>query len=384
MTDRKKNMSNQPPRIAVIGAGTAGSMALWALARRGVMAVGFDTYAPGHDRGAAGGESRIFRTAYKEGSAYVPMLRRAYELWRELERAAPAPLLTLSGGLTIGSAEHPDVRTVIDCAQQYDLDHEVLDPKTAARRFPEHPVRDGEVAVLDREAGVLRPEPAVLAAATAAEGLGATVRRYSPVRSVTPHTDGVTIRTDETEEIYDHVVLAPGGWAMVQNLLGHFPLETHQITTCWFPAREPARYAPDRMPIVIRSGMPGYSCFPAIDGVAVKVSIHHTERPRVRTPDDLPRSAPDDVLQAARETVREFLPGLHPEPVRIGTYADCFTPDQHGMVGSLPGQPNVSVLGGFSGHGFKLAPAIGEVAAELVLDGTSTQQITHLDPSRLC
>lgn len=377
-------MSQQPPRVAVVGTGTAGSMALWALARRGVPAVGFDTYAPGHDRGAAGGESRIFRTAYKEGAAYVPLLQRAYELWLELERTASVPLLTLSGGLTLGASDDPDVRTVIDCAEKFGLDHEILDPAEAARRYPEHRVREGEVAVLDRAAGVLRPEPAVLAAATTAEQLGATVRRYSPVRAVTPHTDHVVVRTDSGEETFDHVVLAPGGWATAQDLLGYVQLEAHQITTCWFPAREPERYALSRMPIVIRCGTPGFSCFPAVDGVSIKVSIHHAERPHVPTPDDLPRSAPDDVLHAARDTVRALMPGLHPDPIRIGTYADCFTPDHHGLVGHLPGQPNMTVLGGFSGHGFKLSPAIGEVAAELVLDGGTTREIAHLDPSRFC
>lgn len=375
-------MSQETPRIAVVGTGTAGSMALWALARRGVPAVGFDTYAPGHDRGAAGGESRIFRTAYKEGPAYVPLLQRAHELWRELEGTTSVPLLTLSGGLTIGAGDNPDVRTVIECAEKFDLDHEVLDPKEAGRRYPEHPVREGEVAVLDRAAGVLRPEPAVLAAATTAERLGATVRRYTPVRTVTPEADRVVVRTDDAEETFDHVVLAPGGWATVSGLLGYVPLEAHQITTCWFPAREPARYALSRMPIVIRCGTPGFSCFPAVDRVSVKVSVHHADRPHVRTPDDLPRSAPDDVLHIARETVRELMPGLHPDPIRIGTYADCFTPDHHGLVGPLPGHGNVTVLGGFSGHGFKLSPAIGEVAADLVLGGATTHQIAHLDPSR--
>lgn len=377
-------MSEQSQRVAVVGSGTTGSMGLWALARRGVSATGFDTFAPGHDRGAAGGESRIFRTAYKEGPEYVPLLQRAYELWRELERTAPVPLLTLSGGLTIGATTHPDVRTVIACAEKFDLEHEILDSTELSRRYPEYPVHDGEVAVLDRSAGVLAPEPAVLTAAMRAEELGATIRRYCPVRSITPHARGITIRTDETKENFDHVVLSPGGWATTQELLDYVPLEAHQITTFWFPAREPTRYTPDRMPIMIRCGTPGFSCFPAVDGVSVKMSITQAERPRVGTPDQLPRSAPTDALHTARETVGELLPGLHPNPIRIGTYADCFTPDHHGMVGAIPGHSNLTVLSGFSGHGFKLAPAIGEVAADLVLDGKSTQQIAHLDPSRFC
>jgi sarcosine oxidase len=376
--------SRQQPKVAVIGTGTTGAMTLWQLARRGVPAVGFDRYAPGHDRGAGAGETRIFRTAYREGAAYVPLLQRAEQLWRDLEAESGAALLTMSGGLTLGAPDDPDVRMVIDCAERFGLEYEQLDRHEAARRFPEHPLRDGEVAVLDRHAGVLRPEPSVAAAAAAAEGLGATVRRYDPVQEVVPDGDRVVVRSASGEHVFDHVVLAPGPWAGDQGLLDFVPLEVHQITTYWFPAQDPARYAPDRMPIVIRCGEPGYSCFPAVDGLSVKVSLHHVQRPRLGTAEELTRSGPADLLPAMRETVQQFMPGLRPDPVRIGSYADCFSPDGHGLVGSLPGRRNVTVLAGFSGHGFKLSPVLGEIAADLVVDGGTARDIAHLTPSRFC
>src|SRR5690606_8216391 len=131
----------------------------------------------------------------------------------------------MSGGLTVGSEDHPDVRAVRACAEEHGLDHEVLDPTEAGRRFPEHRVREGEVAVLDHAAGVLRPEPAVLTAALLAERCGATIRRYDPVESVTPDGDGVVVRSRDRETRVDHVVIAPGPWARDQALLSFVPFE---------------------------------------------------------------------------------------------------------------------------------------------------------------
>ncbi|MFC5826307.1 FAD-dependent oxidoreductase [Nonomuraea insulae] len=199
--------------VAVVGTGAVGSMVLWRLAARGIPAVGFDAYAPGHDRGAAGGESRIFRTAYKEGPEYVPLLREARGLWSELERAAAQRLLTPVGGVTVGPREHPKVAAVLAAARAFDLPVEVLTGQDARDRVPEHPLRDGEVMVVDPDAGYLRPEPAVVAAVAVAERAGARVARYTPVTEVRQDADGVTVVTAGGERRFTHAVVAPGPWA---------------------------------------------------------------------------------------------------------------------------------------------------------------------------
>lgn len=373
---------NELPTVAVVGTGTMGAMTAWQLARRGVPVVAFDAYAPGHDRGAAGGESRIFRTAYREGAQYVPLLQRAQQLWHELEQETGSALLTLSGGLTVGPRDNPDVREVLAGDQEFGLGCEVLEGAEAAERFPDHPLAADEIIVLDRQAGVLRPELAVHAAAQAAQRHGAVIRLYTPVRSISADADRVVVHAADGDHEFDHVVLAPGPWAAKHELLDFVPLEVQQITTCWFPAKQPKRHLPEHTPIAIRIGELAFSCFPAMDGISVKVSVHHVDRPRLGTADDLPRTASDEVLHAARTCVAEVLPALHGEPIRIGTYADCFSPDGHALVGRLPGQPNVTVLAGFSGHGFKLAPAIGAVTAADVLDDGGSAAVPHLDPAR--
>ncbi|MFC7037592.1 N-methyl-L-tryptophan oxidase [Nonomuraea rubra] len=363
--------------VAVVGTGAVGSMALWRLAGRGIPAVGFDAYAPGHDRGSAGGESRIFRTAYKEGPRYVPLLREARELWAELDRGAGRRLLTPVGGITVGPREHPAVLAALAAARAHDLPVEVLTGRRAAERAPEYPLRDGEVMVADPDAGYLRPEPAVVAAAAAAEQAGARILRYTPVKEVRQDTTGVTVVTEDGgEHRFTHAVLAPGPWA--RRLLPDLPIAARAITSTWFPRRYETLFDPGRCPIAIRVGEPAYSCFPSMDGAGVKVNLHVPWRD-LDSPDALERSAPPAYVRQVAAAVAATLPGLRPDPIRVATFADAFTPDGHGLLGT---RGRTVIAAAFSGHGFKLAPVFGDIVADLVETGTTTRDIDHLAPNR--
>lgn len=379
-----------PPRVAVVGTGVTGAMAAWRLAERGADVLAFDAYGPGHDRGASAGESRIFRTAYKEGSGYVPLLRRSHTLWRELEDAAGRALLTLCGGLTLGPPDHPDVAAVRRGAEEHGLPHEVLTSSEAGRRFPQHLLADDEVAVLDPQAGVLRPEPAVQAALARAEAHGARLLPYHPVTGLTEREGGWRIASRGRTYDVDHVVLSPGPWTRaLPQLPGlpELPVRARQITACWFAARDADAHRPDRLPVAIRRHRDaGFSCFPVLDGTAVKIVPHHLGWPEIASPEELPRTADADFAQAASAAVAALLPGLVPHPVRIGVYAESFSDDEHALLGPLPGADNATVLTGFSGHGFKLAPVFGDIAADLVLGGASREfaadDLAFLDPAR--
>jgi sarcosine oxidase len=371
--------------VAVIGTGTVGSMALWRLAERGIKAVGFDAFAPGHDRGAAGGESRIFRTAYKEGPAYVPLLREARELWSELERSSGRRLLTPVGGVTVGPREHPKVQAVLESARAHGLPVEVLAGDDAWSRVPEHPLRDGEIMVFDPNAGYIRPEPAVVAAAEAAERAGVRIARYTPVSEVRPDADGVTVVTSDGEQHrFTHAVLTPGPWAPAAGLLPPdiaARLTTKAITSTWFPRHDETLFDPARCPIAIRVGEPAYSCFPAVDGVGVKVNLHVPWEP-IGSPESLPRTVPTEYVGRVAAAVAATLPGLRTDPVRIATFCEAFTPDGHGLLGPYGPGGRTVIATAFSGHGFKLAPVFGDIIADLVETGATKRQIDHLPPDR--
>src|ERR1700754_5114341 len=152
--------------VAVIGVGTMGSMALWRLAGDGLRVIGLEQHEPlGHELGAAGGRTRIFRVAYKEGAWYVPLLQRAATLWAQLSETTGARLLLPTGALSIGTADHPDLAEVLRSAREFGLPHEVLDHDQLATRYPQHRLRPDDVGVVDPQGGLLFPGAAVRAAA---------------------------------------------------------------------------------------------------------------------------------------------------------------------------------------------------------------------------
>lgn len=357
-------------------------MVLWQLAEAGVSTVGFEQYGVGHDRAAAGGESRIFRTAYLEGPQYVPLLSRAHELWGRLESESGRALLTLNGGLMIGPHDSEEIVNVLASAQRYDLPYEVLEPQAMAERYPQHRLQPGEIAVLDRRAGVLRPEFAVRAAVQCALGRGASVVTGTRVLEIDPDPYGVRVRAGDRDYRFEQVVVTAGPWTgrFAPELDGSVSAE--ELVMTWYPARDVEAYTPDRFPVFIRAGGE-YGAFgiPTLDGGSVKVAAH-APYARLQSADALDRNVDPQLLDPINETVANTLPGLDPYPVRVSAYMDAYTADGHGLVGAMPGAENVWVLGGFSGHGFKMSPAFGQIAADLVQHGTTAWDIGHLRPDR--
>lgn len=368
-------------RVAVVGTGTIGAMALWRLAERGIKAVGFEAYAPGHDRGAAGGESRIFRMAYREGPEYVPLLTSARQMWHELESHAPGPLFYRSGFVTVGDPDHPDIVTSMESVRVHGLDIEVLDAHQAAQRVPEHPVRDGETMIFDPLGGLLLPERSVLTAAARAEELGAEIRRYQRVTDIVEHADHATVVTGDRGEAFDQVIVACGPWVGDLAVLEGLTLQPKQLTATWFPRRSHDRFVLGKTPTALRVGTPGFSCFPAVDGNGVKV-IAHGAYTEIDDPEGLPRSATEAVVRRASGFVAEVLPDLYPDPIRVATFSDAYTPDYHPYLGRADSGSSIIHASGFSGHGFKLAPMFGELLADVVIDDQPRVDIGFMDPAR--
>lgn len=368
-------------QVGVVGVGSVGSMALWSLARRGIDCLGIERFTPGHDRAAAGGESRLFRTAYLEGPEYVPLLLRSRELWRELEQTSGRDLLTLNGGVMIGPETSQEMRNVVASAEQFDLPHRVLDSAGLRAELPQHRQVDGMIGVVEEWAGFLRPEFAVYEAARAAERDGATVFGDTVVHEIDGRGDHWTIRTDRGDHTVERLLVSPGPWtaSLVPGLADH--VETRRLIMTWYLADDVAAYAPDRFPVFIRTEG-GRHIFgaPTLDGGTVKVAPHGAYGPT--DPDDLDRDIHPGELDRINDLVARWFSGLSPAPVRTATYMEAYTSDNHGVVGRLPGEAPGWVLGSFSGHGFKMAPALGEIGADLATTGEPRFGLDHLDAAR--
>ncbi|PTH85077.1 N-methyl-L-tryptophan oxidase [Streptomyces sp. A244] len=370
-----------PKRVAVIGTGSMGSQVMWRLAARGAEVIGYDRYAPGHDRGAAGGESRIYRAAHLGEPGYVPLLRLADRMWEQLQAETGRSLVRRSGSLVMGETASAAMQLLLSTSAAQGLDHEVLDREELARRYPQHRLPDGHTGVLDRLGAVIRPEASIQAAAARAEQLGARLHRYTTVREVVPEAGGgVRVVTDQGTDHVDTAVVTVGPW--INTLLPDLPrtIDVRRVICSWhLPTRHD--WFAGGAPSFVRATP--HDCFgiPSPDGISVKLGLSFKYHAPVPEPERLDRTVGPEELGVFRELIGELMPDLNPDPIRMSAYMEGYTESGNPLVGHLPGEDDIIVMAGFSGSGFKFSPAMGEIAADLALDGTTEHPIDFLAPA---
>jgi len=385
MANRK--LMNGAYDVIVLGLGAMGSAAAYHLAARGKQVLGLEQFTAAHDRGSSHGHSRIIRQAYFEDPAYVPLLMRAYELWRRIEHESATRLLTITGGLMIGGPDTPVVAGSLRSAQEHELPHELLDATDIARRFPPFKVQPGTVALWEKQAGVVRPEAAVRAHLRRAADLGAELRFEEPVlrwNAASSH-DRVEVVSACDTYTAERLVVAPGAWAPdVLAGLG-LPLQVERQVQFWFdPVGGVEPFLPEYFPIYIwdTGDDPPFYGFPAMDGAAggVKVAFHHGGA--TCTADTLDRTIYPDEVARIRAAIATYVPALA-GPLREAI--PCMytnTPDEHFVVARHPQRSQVLIAAGFSGHGFKFAPVVGEILADLAITGSTSHPIGLFNPER--
>ena len=369
----------------VVGLGAMGSAALDALARRGVRGLGLDRHPPGHDRGSSHGRSRVIRQAYFEHPDYVPLLREAYEGYERLGRDCGETLLVRTGGLFAGDPGGEVVEGSRLAAERHGIPHERLDAREVRRRFPALRIPDSAAAVYEPGAGFVRAEPTVRAQVDRAVRRGAAIRTGVEVHAIRRGGTQVEVETSIGTLAADRLVVAAGPWA--DRLLAE-PLSaaaaslrvTRQPVVWLGTPHELLPVRDDDFPVWLldlgggRSvyGLPPHAAIDAAPGRPsgerlVKAAIHGGGE--AADPDRVDRQVPDSEAEAIAATVRAVVPAageVRASSVCLYTYS----PDGHFILDRDPEDPRIAIACGFSGHGFKFAPVVGEILADLALDGT--------------
>ena len=360
--------------VIVVGVGAMGSSACYHLARRGVRVLGLERFDIPHARGSSHGSSRMIRTAYYEHPDYVPLLRRAYELWRELEAATGQELLHVTGGLYLGPPDGGLVGGSLQAARLHGLEHELLDRPAVARWFPQFHVPHDWVGFYETQAGWLPPEKVVAAYAGAALAAGAELHGHEPVVGWSSDASGVTVRTGRGEYRGEYraarVIFCGGAWTdRLVTDLGVRLVVTRQVMG-WVWPKEPAPFQPGRLPvwaIDYPDGSLDYGFPMHPDTPGLKVAHHASGTPT--DPDAVaPEPLPGDE-QTFRPALARFLPGADGPLLAMRVCLYTNSPDHHFIIDRHPADPRVTLACGFSGHGFKFASVAGEVLANLSLDG---------------
>jgi sarcosine oxidase len=383
--------------VIVIGLGGMGSAAAYRLAQRGLRVLGLDRHPPVHDQGSSHGSSRITRQAYFEDPAYVPLLLRAAELWPQIEADSGRTVVLWTGGVMVG---RPDSRTVagsLRSAQQWGLPHEMLDAAEIRRRFPTMTPADDEVALFERNAGLVIPEESVAAQLALAARAGAELHHEEPVtRWRAIPGGGVEVTTPAAWYQASQLAVCPGPWApeLLADLDIPFGIE-RQVQYWWAPAKDPNRFRADRHPIYIWEAADGqqFYGFPSFDdpvgrtkdGVKVgadwvKVAMFHGGL--TITPETIDRTVHPAEVEAMRDFVAPRMPDLPGTLLKALTCMYTNTPDEHFVIARHPAHEQVVVACGFSGHGFKFVPVVGEIVADLVTEGRTAHPIGLFDPGR--
>ena len=370
--------------VAIIGLGAMGSSAAYHLAKRGASVIGFDRFTPPHTLGSSHGDTRIIREAYHESPAYVPVVQRSYELWAELEEESEETLLQLTGGVMFGSPEGETVAGARRSAELHGLAHEVLDADEIRKRWSQFSPPDDFAAVYEDRSGILFPEKCISAYLEGASSLGADLRYGTQASGWVGDGDGVTLQTSGGEISAGQLLITAGAWlpGLVPEL--SLPLEIERQVLFWFePASNRAAFLPPGCPIYIWEYEPGHAFYGFPDlGDGIKIARHHDGQ--IVDPDSLDR---DIVTPEDEAMLRTQLSRLMPDAAgRVTRSEVCMytnTPDHHYLIGFHPENDSVLIGSPCSGHGFKMASALGESFAELLLDGESKHDLSPFGLDRL-
>ena len=367
--------------VIVGGLGAHGSAAAYHLASRGASVLGFDRFARGHTLGSSGGLSRIIRLSYYEHPDYVPLLRRAWTLWRELERESGATLLTATGGLYAGEPDGELVAGAVRSARTHQLEHEVLDVAALSERYPLFDWPDGWQGLFERQAGWLAPELCIETHLRLAEQNGATLHFEEPIERWESTPNGVRVTTARETFEAKQLVIAAGAWIpqLAPALAPEVWVERNVLF--WFePTAERESFA--RLPVyIVQDTDRIFYGFPYIDGQGLKAAgLHFGDK---ADPDTVDRTASARDEERVRAWLARRMPLANGErrDAKVCMYTN--THDANFIVDRLPGHPNVVVASACSGHGFKFSSVIGEILADLVIDGASRHEVGFLSAGRL-
>ena len=359
----------------VVGVGGAGSPTVYELAKRGKRVLGLERYDIPHDMGSSHGYTRIIRLAYYEHPSYVMLLRRAYELWREIQSRVGEQLLHTTGSIDAGPADSWVFKGSWQSCLDHNLPHEVLTGKELAARYPGYRLPFETMALLQPEGGYLTPERCIVAYVEAAQALGAEVHGRETVLGWEPLGGGVRVTTDRDVYEADSLVITAGAWnSELVDVLGGL-LEPERQVLAWLQPSKPELFTPERFPVfnlLVNEGR--YYGFPVVAVPGFKFGrYHHLEE--VVNPETMHREPMLEDEQLLREFAERYFPDGCGPTMSLKSCMFTNTPDNHFIIDVHPQYPQVSFTSPCSGHGYKFASVLGEIMADLAERGDTRHNI---------
>jgi sarcosine oxidase len=357
--------------VVVIGLGGWGSSALYHCAKAGAKVCGIEQFQLNHDKGSSHGDSRVIRMAYFMHPDYVPVLRRAYDLWRKLEEEAKTSLLTVTGLLCVGEPNGDFIQGLESCYQLHALPHERLSSLEAQKRFPQFKLPDEAVCYFDSLGGYLRPEASVRTHVELANRLGAVTFFGERLISWKKEAGHVLIRTDQREICAEKLIITTGAFTSQPGIETPIRIQALRKVLFWYSVKDPTRFCSPDFPVwIAKLGGLNYYGFPSLEPGVIKAAEDTGGQPLQD-----PYMADPGLRLEDESNLRLFLDKFLKQQVgarlnhKVCLYEN--SPDRHFVIDRHPEHVNVILAVGGSGHGFKFATVAGEMAADLALTGRS-------------
>jgi sarcosine oxidase len=369
--------------VIVVGVGGMGSATSYYLARRGKKVLGLERFGIPHTMGSSHGHTRIIRLAYYEHPSYVLLLRRAYELWREIQAQMGEQLLYITGSIDAGPEDSWVFKGSWESCRLHDLPHEVLTGAELRRRHPGYHLPPEHLALLQPEGGFLTPERCIVSYVMAAQALGAEIHGHEKVLEWVPLDGGVRVRTDRDTYEADKLVVTAGAWnGGLLDVLAGLAVPERQVLA-WLQPTRPEYFRPDTFPVfnlLVEEGR--FYGFPVHSVPGFKFGkYHHLEE--TTDPDEVDREAHPYDERLLRDFAERYFPDGCGPTMDLQACMFTNTEDNHFVIDTHPAYPHVSFASPCSGHGFKFASVVGEIMADLAENGITRHDISLFRLERL-
>jgi len=376
--------------IIVIGVGSMGSATCYYLSKRGYKVLGLEQFDITHEFGSHAGQSRIIRKAYFEHPDYVPLLERAYRNWETLEWETDKQVYYKTGLLYAGKPDNEIITGVERSAGSYNIDLDQLNIAAATDQFPQFKFPDDFEILFEPEAGFITPEKAIRLYARQAKQNGVTIQSNEKVINWKKEGTNIIVSTDRDTYQCNKLIINAGAWAgkMIPGLADKIKV-TRQFVA-WIKTKNDDQFELNKFPCWMIGDHLKHGCyygFPLLDtekfGEPAGLKLAHHFPFQATDPDNVNRQTTEFDLENLKYCLNKYLPGVFDSILhtKICLYAN--SPDENFIIDKLPGyEENVSIACGFSGHGFKFASVVGEILADLAIEGKSDLPIEFLNANR--
>lgn len=375
--------------VIVLGVGSMGSSTCYHLAKRGFKVLGLEQFDIPHEMGSHAGQSRLIRKAYGEGSDYVPLLERAYENWQTLESETGSQVYCKTGLTYFGAPDDPFLNTVKSSSLKYNIPVNNLSIAECNRKYPQFQLPDNFQRLEEPDAGFITPERSILLFIEQAILKGAVIRNKEKVLQWKRENGSITVITSTGTYKTSKLVITAGPWAgkMIPQLTSKLTITRQAIA--WVKPKIWDNFTLGKFPcwILEDKGYDFYG-FPILPvgtfagPLGLKLALHYPGA-EITDPDAVNRNTKESDERILIDFLNRFIPDGYEHTLVMKTCLYTNSPDQDFIIDYLPEYDKDIVFAtGFSGHGFKFVSVVGEILADLALNGTTPLPIGFLNANR--